>query len=72
MTDTELEQIVFLIVKVAAVVVMVFNAGIGLILLRQIITMNAIINVESKFLMFIITFFFIVIVSLTLLYAIII
>lgn len=65
MTEEQLGEIFFLLVKILIIVVLIFNAGIGLILLRQIVTMNAIIKVRSPLIvLFVLAFIFVVMLSL--------
>ncbi len=65
MTEEQLGELFFLLVRVLTIIVLIFNAGVGVILLRQIATMNAIIKVRSPLIIFLVTgFIFVVIISL--------
>lgn len=69
MSEAEIQDIFLLIVKVAGIVVLVINAGIGLVLLRQQQTMNSVIKVQNKGMMYFLTMSFLLIASFGLLYS---
>ncbi|KKQ34764.1 MAG: hypothetical protein US52_C0048G0007 [candidate division WS6 bacterium GW2011_GWA2_37_6] len=70
MNNAELEKIVLMILKIAGIIVVVFNAGVGLILLRQAITMNNVIKVGGGILFITMILIFLLVTSSILLYAI--
>ena len=69
MNEQEVQNLFLLIVKVGGIVVLVINAGIGLVLLRQQQTMNSVIKVQNKGLTYILTFLFLLIASFGLMYS---
>lgn len=65
MTEAEITDLFYLIVKIAGIVVLVFNAGAVLILLRQVSVMSTVVKVGSSlFGLMISLFLFVVILSL--------
>ena len=69
MNEQEVQNLFLLIVKVGGIVVLVINAGIGLVLLRQQQTMNSVIKVQNKGLTYFLTFLFLLIASFGLMYS---
>jgi hypothetical protein len=59
MTQTDIENIIVQLLKFAGILILIFNAGIGLILLRQIFTMNKALHIKSGTLFFLIILVFI-------------
>lgn len=68
MNQEQVDQIILLLIKIAAIIVLIFNAGIGAILLRQISVMNSIVKVRGSIIITMI-FLFLVVVVLSLVYA---
>lgn len=68
MTEAQISNLFFLLVKTLVILVLVFNAGIGLILLRQIGIMNSIIKAHSLLIRFLVIGLLVVVI-LALLYA---
>ncbi len=65
MSEQEITDLFYLIVKIAGIVVLVFNAGVVLILLRQISVMSTVVKVGSSlFGMVISMFLFVVVLAL--------
>lgn len=71
MTEDQIEDIFLIIVKAGAVVALIFNAGIGLILLRQLSTMNSVLKVKSTGATWFLILGFLLVVALSLIYAIV-
>ncbi|MBN1332109.1 hypothetical protein JW978_04540 [Candidatus Dojkabacteria bacterium] len=69
MSEAEIQDIFLLIVKIGGIVVLVINAGIGLVLLRQQQTMNSVISVQNKTTMYLFTLVFLVVASFGMLYS---
>jgi|GEM_PF-4379139 len=70
MSNEDLEKLLLLLIKLAGLIIIVFNAGVGLILLRQVITINNVVKVKSGFLFLLMILIFLVVTSFLLLYAI--
>lgn len=60
MSNDALEDIVFMMVRIGLIVVIVFNAGIAVIMLRQISVMNSVIKVAHGGLMSLIMLIFLI------------
>lgn len=69
MNDENVQAFFLLILRLSAIIVLVINAGIGLVLLRQLQTMNSVIRVQNRYLMYLIVVAYLLIVSFCLVFS---
>jgi len=68
MTQSDINDIVLLILKIAGIITVAFNLGIALVLARQIITMNNVVRVKGGMFILAMVMFFVMIGIVSLLY----
>ncbi|MBD3280553.1 hypothetical protein GF389_03455 [Candidatus Dojkabacteria bacterium] len=69
MSEADIQELFLTVVKIGGIVVLVLNAGIGLVLLRQQQSMNSVIRVQNKGLMYFLTTMFLLMASFGLIFS---